>query len=117
MSAAASVSAAAAARLARARPALDSISAAQRTITPKLAAYHVPRTHLGNLPVYKTYRSQAVYTDIKRVQGNVVQLRNDLQQLLPHVDRSNFNCHTISGSLRIKGDHTLAVKELLAQKF
>ena len=117
MSAPVSVSAAAATRLAKALPALDSISAAQLTVKPKPASYHVPRTHLGNLPVYKSYRSQAVFTDIKRVQGNVVQLRNDLQQLLPDVSRSNFNCHTISGSLRIKGDHTLAVKEILAKKF
>lgn len=113
----ASVSVAAAARLAKALPALDSISVAQLTTKPKLSSYHIPRTHQGNLPVYKTYRSQAVYTDIKRVQGNVVQLRNDLQQLLPEISKANFNCHTVNGSLRIKGDHSAAIKEILAQKF
>lgn len=111
------ISAAAASRLARALPSLESISASQLTTKPKLASYHIPRTHQGNLPVYKTYRSQAVYTDIKRVQGNVVQLRNDLQELLPEINKSNFSCITTSGSLRIKGDHTAVVKDILNKKF
>lgn len=111
------ISASAAARLAKALPSLDSISVNQLTTKPKLSSYYIPRTHQGNLPVYKTYRSQAVYTDIKRVHGNIVQLRNDLQALLPEINKSNFNCRTVSGSLRIKGDYTIAIKKILASKF
>ncbi|KAG0679998.1 hypothetical protein C6P40_003982 [Pichia californica] len=114
---AAASAASAAARLAKALPSLESISISQLTAKPKLASYHIPRTHQGNLPVYKTYRSQTVYTDIKRVQGNVVQLRNDLQDLLPEINKAHFNCHTINGSLRIKGDHSSEIKKILSEKF
>jgi large subunit ribosomal protein L49 len=112
-----SISTSAAARLAKVLPSLDSISISQLTTKPQLKSYFVPRTSQGNLPVYKTYRSQAVYTDIKRIQGNVVQFRNDLQELLPQIKKENFNCHVINGSLRIKGDHSQIIKEILDKKF
>jgi large subunit ribosomal protein L49 len=112
-----SISAQAAARLAKVLPSLDSITTSQLTVKPQLTSYFVPRTSAGNLPVYKTYRSQAAFTDIKRVQGNVVQLRNDLQAALPHINEYKYNCFTVSGSLRIKGDYVAEVKQVLEQKF
>ncbi|TID26133.1 hypothetical protein CANINC_002828 [Pichia inconspicua] len=106
-----------AARLAKVLPPLSSITADQLTTAPTLLSYYLPRTSNGNLPVYRTIRSQAMYTDIKRVQGNIVQFRNELQQLLPHIPKQNFICHTVSGTLKIKGDHLLDVKKALNKVF
>lgn len=78
--------------------------------------YYIQRTSKGNLPIYKTYRSQCVYTDIKRVQGDIVQLRNDLQALLPDIEKKNFTCVMDSKTIKIKGDVSKRLKELLAKK-
>lgn len=106
-----------AARLAKALPSLSSITVENLTVAPAKLSYHLPRTSQGNLPVYRTLRSQAMYTDVKRVQGNVVQFRNELQEQLPHIPKQNFVCHTVSGTLKIKGDHLLEVKKALDQVF
>ncbi|AWU73478.1 uncharacterized protein C5L36_0A00860 [Pichia kudriavzevii] len=105
------------ARLSKVLPSLDSISVAQLTAKPPLASYSLPRTSKGNLPIYRTIRSQAVYTEIKRVQGNVVSFRNDLQTLLPHIPKEKYSCRTINGCLRIKGDFKDEILELLQKKF
>lgn len=47
----------------------------------------------------------------------MVQLRNDLQAALPHINEYKYNCFTVSGSLRIKGDYVAEVKQVLEQKF
>lgn len=106
-----------AARLAKALPSLSSITAEQLTTAPSKLSFNIPRTSQGNLPVYRTIRSQATYTDIKRVQGNIVQFRNELQEQLPHIPKSDFTCHTISGTLKIKGDHLYDVKKALENVF
>ncbi|ODV83502.1 hypothetical protein CANARDRAFT_29947 [[Candida] arabinofermentans NRRL YB-2248] len=104
-------------KLATIFPKLSEISASDLNTNTVVDVYHIPRTSKGNLPVYKTIRSQAVYTDIKRVQGDLTKLRNDLQELLPEVKKSDFTCVLQSGSLRIKGDHGKVLREILSEKF
>lgn len=78
--------------------------------------YFLEKTSKGNLPIYKTYRSQAVYTDIKRVHGDIVQLRNDIQTALPDIPKKNFTCIMQSKTIKIKGDVSRRLKEILGKE-
>lgn len=111
------LSASSAARLAKVLPSLNEISLSQLTTKPALPTYNISRTSSGNLPVYKTIRSQCEYTDIKRVKGNVVQLRNDLQNALPQIEKSKFTCFIKSNSIHIKGNYVDEIKKVLETKF
>lgn len=102
-------------------PSLESISASQLVQKPNPADYFIKRTSNGNLPIYKTVRSQATWTDIKRVEGNLVSFRNDLQQALAAnniaFDEPDFFCILQSNTLRVKGDYVKDISKLLEQHF
>lgn len=83
----------------------------------KAHTYHVSRTSLGHLPVYKDVKSKAIYTEIRKIQGDIVQLRNDLQNALPHIEKNDFKCVMQSLKIIIKGDHKLRITQLLGKKF
>lgn len=102
-------------------PTLDSISASQLVQKPNSTDYFLKRTSNGNLPIYKTVRSQATWTDIKRVEGNIVSFRNDVQQALAAsdipFDEPNFFCIVQSNTLRIKGDYVKDLSKILDKYF
>lgn len=102
-------------------PSLESISASQLVQRPQPTDYFLKRTSNGNLPIYKTLRSQAVWTDVKRVEGNIVSFRNDLQQALAAhnvaYDEPDFFCLTQSNTLRIKGDYVKEISKILEKYF
>ena len=53
--------------------------------------YFVERSSTGNLPVYSDFRAgrNKVVTEIRKIRGNVVQLRNDLQEMLPDIPKKS----------------------------
>ncbi|VEU21471.1 DEKNAAC102229 [Brettanomyces naardenensis] len=104
------------ARVSRFIPSLEDVSAKDLQTGIMKKRYFLERTSKGNLPIYKTYKSQAVYTEVKRVRGDIVQLRNDLQALLPDLDKKNFTCVMQSKTIRIKGDVSQQLKGLLEKE-
>lgn len=101
------------ARLSRIIPSIDRITGEDLYKGIPFKKYFLDRTSKGNLPIYKTYRSQAVYTDVRKIRGDIVQLRNDLQAALPDVPKKNFTCVMSSKTIKIKGDVASRLKELL----
>ena len=88
-----------------------------KLIGGKSKTYFVKRTTEGNLPVYKTIKRQAIFTDVRRVEGDIIQLRNDIQALFPQIEKNQYSCLMDSKTIRIKGDLTKELKKLLAVKF
>ncbi|GMG41424.1 unnamed protein product [Ambrosiozyma monospora] len=106
------------ARLNAVFPSLSSVSTKDLFTKPfTKSQYHISRTSKGNLPVYRRLKSQAYVTEVKRVQGDLVLFRNELQELMPEVSKNKFECVLQSKTLRIKGDHAERVRELLSEKF
>ncbi|ODV95917.1 hypothetical protein PACTADRAFT_49352 [Pachysolen tannophilus NRRL Y-2460] len=79
--------------------------------------YHVSRSKFNHLPVYKTIKSKNIYTEIRKIKGDIVSFRNDLQESLPYIDKNAFKCVMESKKILIKGDFTDDVKNILAAKF
>ncbi|GME73162.1 unnamed protein product [Ambrosiozyma monospora] len=106
------------ARLNAVFPSLSSVSTKDLFTKPFTnSQYYISRTSKGNLPVYRRLKSQAYVTEVKRVQGDLVLFRNELQELMPEVPKTKFECVLQSKTLRIKGDHSERVRELLSKKF
>lgn len=102
-------------------PTLESITASNLSTKPASLSYTLLRTSNNNLPLYRTVRSQSVVTEIKRVQGNVVSFRNDLQEAISqqgvNIDKNRYTCNVQTGTVRIKGDHYQLIKSVLKEKF
>lgn len=81
--------------------------------------YHVARSATGNLPVYTDFKSggNKVVTEIRKISGDIVQLRNELQAELPQIPKESWKVIMQSKKIIIKGDEALTVKEVLQKKF
>ena len=81
--------------------------------------YFVERSSTGNLPVYSDFRAgrNKVVTEIRKIRGNVVQLRNDLQEMLPDIPKKSWKILPQSHKIVIDGNVVRAVKRVLAESF
>lgn len=80
--------------------------------------YYVQRSTTGNLPVYLDFKNGgSAVTELRKIHGNVVKLRDDLQEQLPHIPKENWKCILQSNKLVIKGDFTQEVKRVLQTTF
>ncbi|GAV53852.1 hypothetical protein ZYGR_0AK03540 [Zygosaccharomyces rouxii] len=80
--------------------------------------YYMQRSATGNLPVYLDVKNGgSVVTELRKIQGNVIKLRDDLQEQLPHIPKENFKCIMQSNKLVIKGDFIQDVKRVLKTTF
>nr|AAT92839.1 YCR071C [Saccharomyces cerevisiae] len=54
--------------------------------------YYVERSRTGNLPVYSAYKNggNKIITEIRKIEGDVIQLRNDLQEQLPFIPKKSW---------------------------
>ena len=79
--------------------------------------YFVERSQTGNLPVYSDTKGggNKFVTEIRRIQGDVIQLRNDLQEKLPYIPKKNWKVLTQSQKIIIKGDAVKQVKGILTK--
>ncbi|CDK25762.1 unnamed protein product [Kuraishia capsulata CBS 1993] len=101
-------------------PALEEIKAEElvgKPFGPKSHAYFISRTKKGQLPVYRTYRRKVAYTEIRRVEGDIVQLRNDIQAAFPDIQKKDFNVVMQSLRIMIRGDHLVRITDLFGKKF
>jgi hypothetical protein len=81
--------------------------------------YSISRTKTGELPIYRGYKGTGVkvpITLIRRVEGDVGQLKQDLKRELNLVNREIWIKDT-SKQLVIRGDRTLEVRRLLEKYF
>lgn len=81
--------------------------------------YHVERSSTGNLPVYSAYKNggNKTITEIRKIQGDIIQLRNDLQEQLPFIPKESWSVVMQSKKIIIKGNAVEAVKRVLTKKF
>lgn len=81
--------------------------------------YFVERSSTGNLPVYSDFRAgrNKVVTEIRKIRGNVVQLRNDLQEMLPEIPKKSWRILPQSHKIIIDGNVVKAVKRVLGESF
>ncbi|CDO93107.1 unnamed protein product [Kluyveromyces dobzhanskii CBS 2104] len=80
--------------------------------------YFIQRSTNGNLPVYTDYKnSNKIVTEIRKIQGDPVQLRNDLQERLPFIPKKYWKVVLQSNKIIIEGDATKHVKRVLATTF
>ncbi|QEU59965.1 Img2 [Kluyveromyces lactis] len=80
--------------------------------------YFIQRSINGNLPVYTDYKnSNKIVTEIRKIQGDPVQLRNDLQERLPFIPKKYWKVILQSNKIIIEGDATKHVKRALATTF
>ncbi|KAH3676425.1 hypothetical protein WICMUC_002056 [Wickerhamomyces mucosus] len=80
--------------------------------------YHLERSSFRNLPIYIEYKANnVVYTEIRKIKGDIIQFRNDLQQILPDVPKNNFKVVMESKKILIKGTHKEKLNEILSTVF
>ncbi|KAH3684750.1 hypothetical protein WICPIJ_004281 [Wickerhamomyces pijperi] len=112
--------------LKRTFPSLETITATEVTPASKFGqgTYHLTRSSRGNLPVYITYKACNVqYTEVRKIQGDIVQLRNDLQKILRSgsassgVKDEDFKIRMESKKLVIKGGHKAKIIKALEKVF
>lgn len=83
----------------------------------KSRTYFIKRSKFGHLPVYKTIKSKAIYTEVRKIQGNSIQLRSELLELIPELSPKNLKIVQQSNKLLMKGDYVDVVKDVLSLKF
>lgn len=81
--------------------------------------YYVARSATGNLPVYTDYKAggNKLVTEIRKISGDIIQLRNDLQAELPQFPKDTWKVVMQSKKIVIKGDAASSVKKVLQTKF
>lgn len=81
--------------------------------------YFVERSETGNLPVYTDYLGggNKVITEIKKIRGDPVQLKLDLQERLPYIDKSAWRVVSASNKIVVKGNFCSQIKKVLATSF
>ncbi|GMM35422.1 mitochondrial 54S ribosomal protein [Saccharomycopsis crataegensis] len=82
----------------------------------KLGIYSVSKTTTGRLPVYSEIRKNQIReTIVRRVEGDVLQLKKDLQEALPFIDPAKFKVMQESKKVVIKGDYVNEVRNVLKE--
>lgn len=80
--------------------------------------YHLQRSSHKKLPIYTEYKQgREAYTEIRKIQGDIVQLRNDLQAALPYVKKEHFKIMMESKKLLVKGNHKRKLNSMLSHVF
>lgn len=81
--------------------------------------YFVGRSETGNLPVYTEYLGggSKVVTEIKKIRGDPVQLKLDLQERLPFIDKKNWRVVATSNKIVVKGNYCSEIKKVLSTTF
>lgn len=81
--------------------------------------YFVERSETGNIPVYSDLKGggNKTVTEIRKVRGDIIKLRNDLQEILHYIPKENWKVLPQSHKIIIKGDAVKIVKDILETSF
>jgi large subunit ribosomal protein L49 len=80
-------------------------------------SYFLERSSYGNLPVYTELKQNICLTEIRKVKGDIVLLRNDLQELLDDVPKDKFKIVMESKKILIKGNYKERIVKALEKVF
>lgn len=95
----------------------ETVDAAALNDTAEPVWYSIERTRAGNLPVYTDYNNAGgVWTEIRKISGNVGALRNDIKKQLD-LPKKDIWIQDASKRIIIKGNHSQAIKQLLSTAF
>lgn len=75
--------------------------------------YYISKTKFHHWPVYKKVQNTKITTEIKRIQGDLHQLKQDLLEAYPQFD---ITMNQGAGIVNIKGDVTREVTELFEKE-
>lgn len=75
--------------------------------------YYITKTKFHHWPVYKKIQNTKITTEIKRVQGDLYQLKQDLLQAYPQFE---ISVNQSAGIVNIKGDATKEVIDLFEKE-
>lgn len=82
------------------------------------SSYFIFRSETGNLPVYSEYKNGGkMVTEIRKISGDIIQLRNDLQAVLPQIPKSMWKIIIQSKKIVIGGNYVREVKHALSTTF
>lgn len=80
--------------------------------------YNLQRTKYNKLPIYTEYKHvDVVFTEIRKIQGDIIQLRNDIQQILPDVKKDRYRVLMESKKILIKGNYKQELEQVFSQVF
>lgn len=80
-------------------------------------AYFVPKTLRKNWPVYTLYRRNTVFTEVRKVLGNVAQFKRDLLRALPQVaDAKTVRIVAPLNRIEVRGNFAKEIRQLLDQE-
>ncbi|KAI5959411.1 IMG2 [Candida pseudojiufengensis] len=65
--------------------------------------YYIPKTKFNHLPIYKKVQNTKVTTEIKRIQGDIHQLKQDILNEFPSL---KITMNQSAGIINVKGDLT-----------
>lgn len=74
-------------------------------------SYHIAKTKFGHWPVYKKVQNTKISTEIKRIQGDIVQFKHDLIKIAK-LNPKLVTANTLAGYINIKGDQVETLKQL-----
>ncbi|AMD22688.1 HHL082Wp [Eremothecium sinecaudum] len=81
-------------------------------------SYFVARSSKGNLPVYSNIkRGGKLVTEIRKIEGDIVQLRNDLQAALPEIPKSEWKIYIQSKKIIVQRDCVRDIKQAMSTVF
>lgn len=82
-------------------------------------SYFIERSRVGNIPVYVDYRGggNKIVTEIRKIQGNAVELKKDLQAKLPLIPEKNWRVIPQSNKIEVKGNYAFEIKNVLKNSF
>ncbi|CCH44816.1 54S ribosomal protein IMG2, mitochondrial [Wickerhamomyces ciferrii] len=80
--------------------------------------YNLQRTKFNKLPIYTEYKGGNVpYTELRKIHGDIIQLRNDLQAALPEAKLDDFKVIMESKKILIKGNYKKKLNSILSHSF
>ncbi|CCH61945.1 hypothetical protein TBLA_0F04120 [Henningerozyma blattae CBS 6284] len=82
-------------------------------------SYFIERSSSGNLPVYSDIKGggNKIVTQISKIKGDIIQLRNDLQNALPFIEKNRWTVLMQSKKIIVKGDYVREIKDVLTKRF
>lgn len=89
------------------------------SVTKRSGKYFVNRSETGNLPVFTDYLNggNKVVTEIKKIRGDPVQLKLDLQERLPYIKAKDWRVVPMSNKIVVRGNYCSQIKRILAANF
>lgn len=78
--------------------------------------YYLSKSKFGHWPVYKKVQNTKISTEIKRVQGDVLQFKKDLIKVA-NLNQRDVTANQTAGYVNVKGDKVESIKAVFDKYF